>query len=332
MKILNKFKKSKPEINSQQVNGSNNSDIKTKKFTLSALSWPKFKKDYKEFNIFLGKNLTLLLASIFKNLRTYIYVYVIPITLLLIIYTFQSFGGINKLLPPIVAGYLLIPGFGITILLNTLISEWKASIFLKRIHVIGTSKYQFILSIWIVGYLLGMSSIFLGSCLLLGIAPLINSTSNVFLETFSFFSYGSASEVFVSWFGFFIAASIITLSGIGIATLIAGAFKSLSLCQSLTILIICGCIMLSDLFLSPTITSKSSFVVYISYLIPQKYGAWTVFYSSAAGNINYFIDNPTSKLATISFANIYGPLFGGITYCIGLYVASLFTFNWNNRG
>lgn len=308
-----------------------NVEIKNKKFWSSIFNWLKFKKDYKEFNIFLGKNLSLLFASIFKNLRTYIYVYIIPIALLLIIYVFQSFGGINKLLPPIVAGYLLIPGFGITILLNTLISEWKASIFLKRIHIIGTSKYQFILAIWIVGYLLGMSSILLGACLMLALAPAIG-TSNIFLETFSFFSYGSTSEIFISWFGFFMAASIITLSGIGIATLIAGAFKSLSLCQSLTILIICAFIMLSDLFLGPTTTSKSSFVVYISYLIPQKYGAWTVFYSSAAGNINYFIDNPTSKLVIISFANIYGPLFGGIAYCIGLYVVSLFTFNWNNRG
>ncbi|AGM26281.1 putative ABC transporter permease [Spiroplasma syrphidicola EA-1] len=296
--------------------------------------WQKVKTNYFEFNLFLRKNLSLLFLSIFKSFRTYIYVYVIPIIFLVVIYVFQSYGGINKPLPPIVAGYLLIPGFGIGILINTLISEWKASIFLKRINILGTNKWQFLLSIWIVGYILGMSAILLGIFIMLILGEFIGTkNSNIFLETFSFFNYGSSTQVFMAWFGFFLGCSIVVITSIGIASIIAGALRSVPLCQSLTILILIVCIPLSDLFLGPTIMGEAPKVfIILSYLIPQKYGAWATFLSVAGGNIDYILANPGMKTTMISFTNLYGPIFGGLGYGLGLLTISFFTFNWNNRG
>ncbi|WP_425380504.1 hypothetical protein [Spiroplasma endosymbiont of Stenodema calcarata] len=292
-----------------------------------------FKQNYFEFNTFLAKNLRLLFASVFKNLRTYIYVYIVPIVFMLGVYMFQSFGGANKLLPPLIMGLLLIPGFGIAILLNTLISEWKASIFLKRIHVIGTSKSQFLLAIWIIGYVIGMSAILFGAIVMLTINAIYSpSGTNDFLEAFSFLSYGSFGEAFSAWAGFFLGASIVVLASIGIATLIAGALKSISLTQSLIIIILIFTVFFSDLFLSPSTMAGSKITVIISYFVPQKYGAWTTFYATSDGNINYFLSKPVSVLITVSFNNIYGPIFGGLGYCTGLFVTSLFLFNWNNRG
>ncbi|WHQ36676.1 hypothetical protein [Spiroplasma sp. SV19] len=297
------------------------------------IKYQNLKQDYFEFNAFLAKNLRLLFASVYKNLRTYIYVYIVPIIFMLGVYMYQSFGGANKLLPPLIMGLLLIPGFGIAILLNTLISEWKASIFLKRIHVIGTSKSQFLLAIWIVGYVIGLSAILFGAIIMVTINAIYSpSGTNDFLEAFSFLSYGTFGQAFLAWAGFFLGASIVVLSSIGVATLIAGSLKSISLTQSLVILFLFFAVIFSDLFLSPSTMAGSKVTVVMSYFVPQKYGAWTTFYATSDGNINYFLSKPVSALITVSFNNIYGPIFGGLGYCTGLFVASLFLLNWNNRG
>lgn len=305
------------------------SNLKAK---IKNLTFKKAVDNYKEFNVFLGKNLNLIFFSVFKSIRTYVYIFIIPLILVTVIFLYQSYGGLNVPLPPIVAGYLLIPGFAVTILLNTLISEWKASIFLKRIHTIGTNRAQFLLSIWLVGYLLGIISIIFCSACITLIAYIMNGSNNVFVQLFSFLSYGSVGEVLYSWLGFIVGASIVIFTSIGLATLISGTFKNIAFCQSLGILVIIVCFVMSDLFLSPQILASSKVATYLSYLIPQKYGVWTVFYAASSGNVNYFIPNPGSERIIISFLRITWPIIGGILWCIGLYLLSIITFKWNNRG
>lgn len=290
------------------------------------------KSNSENFIFFLRKNLWLLLSSVFKSLKIYIYVFIIPLVLLIVVFAYQSYGGVNQPLPPIVAGYLLIPGFGLILGINNLISEWKASIFLKRINLLGTSKSQFLLSIWIVGYLLGLiSTIFCGALVTL-FAQALNSTKNPFLEMFAFLSYGTTQEVVNAWLGLFLGISTVILSSIGLATLIAGAFRNIALIQSLGILVIIVTFVFSDLFLNPVMLASVKPLIIFSYFVPQKYGAWTVFYAVSAGNLDYFLPNPGSKQITISFLSITWPIINSLLYCLGLFLLSLITFKWNNRG
>lgn len=294
-------------------------------------SWKQTKINWKNFTFFLRKNLRLLFSSLFKSLKFYIYVFIIPLVLLIIIFAYQTYGGVSQPLPPIVAGYLLIPGFGLLLGINNLISEWKASIFLKRINLLGTSKSQFLLSIWIAGYLLGLLSTIICGALVTLFAQVLNHT-NPFVEMFAFLSYGTAQEVVVGWLGLFLGVSTVILSSIGLATLISGAFRNIALIQSLGILVIAFTFVFSDLFLNPIMLAGVKPLIVVSYFVPQKYGAWTVFYAVSAGNINYFLPNPGSSKIMISFLSITWPIINSILYCCALFFISLFTFKWNNRG
>lgn len=209
------------------------------KFFFSKKGFNEFRNINRNFFYFLNKNLYLLFSSIFKSLRTYVYVFIIPLTLLSLIFAYETYGGLNQPLPPIVAGYLLIPGFSLILLLTNLINEWKNSIFLKRIHTLGTSKNQFLISLWIVSFILGwMSIIFCTTCITL-MVPLINGyIVNPYLQMFAFFNFGSAGQVCAAWFGVICGASIVILGSIGIATVLAGSISNAAVSQSLAILIV----------------------------------------------------------------------------------------------
>lgn len=294
--------------------------------------WQKIKKNSSNFLFFLKKNFCLILTSVFKNLKIYIYLFIVPLILSILIFSYQTYAGLNQPLPAITAGYLLIPGFGLILGLNTLISDWKSSIFLKRINLIGTTKTQFLLAIWIVGYLIGLISTLFCTSIIILFAELTKNYNNSFLEMFAFLSYGSSKEIINAWLGFFLGLSTIIFSSIGLATLISGAFYNIALAQSLSILIIIVTFVLSDLFLNPVILAGSKAVIIISYFVPQKYGAWTVFYAVSANNLNYFLPNPGSNKLTISFLNITWPIINSIIYSFALFYLSIFTFKWNNRG
>lgn len=298
---------------------------------IKSFKWTKIKYSWKNFTFFLRKNLGLLLVSVFKSLKIYIYVFIIPLILLFVVFAYQTYGGANQPLPPIVAGYLLIPGFGLILGINNLIAEWKASVFLKRINLLGTSKAQFLLSIWIVGYMLGLLSTIICGALVTLFAYALTET-NPFIEMFAFLNYGTASEVAGAWLGLFLGVSTVILSSIGLATLIAGAFHSIALIQSLGVLVIAFTFVFSDLFLNPAMLASVKGLVILGYFVPQKYSAWTVFYAVSAGNLDYFLPNPGSNKVTISFLSITWPIINSLLYCAGLFLFSLITFKWNNRG
>lgn len=298
---------------------------------IKAFKWSKIKFNFCEFFFFLRKNLRLLLVSAFKSLKIYLYVFIIPLVLVILLFTYQTMAGKNQPLPPITAGFLLIPGFGLILGINNLISEWKASIFLKRINLIGTTKTQFLCSIWIVGYLLGLISTFFVGGIVIAYAQSFPG-SNAFIEMFKFLNHGTSGEVLKSYLGVFLGITTVILSSIGLSTLISGAFTNIALIQTLGILILIFTFIFSDLFFNPKTIAIHKSLLIISYFAPQKYSAWTVFYAASAGNSDYFLPIGGQHRPIISFHNITWPIINSILYCLGLFIVSAFTFKWNNRG
>ncbi len=293
--------------------------------------WSKIKLNFYEFFFFLRKNFRLLLVSVFKSLKIYVYVFIVPLVLMIGLYSYQTMAGTNQPLPPITAGFLLIPGFGLILGINNLISEWKASIFLKRINLVGTTKTQFLCSIWIVGYLLGLiSTIFCGG-IAIAIAQAFRG-SNAFIEMFKFLNHGPSGNVLKSYLGLFLGITTVIFSSIGLSTLISGAFSNIALIQTLGILLLIFTFIFSDLFFNPKIIAIHKSLIIISYFVPQKYSAWTVFYATSAGNSEYFLPIAGTIKSIISFRNLTWPIINSILYCLGLFIVSAFTFKWNNRG
>lgn len=298
---------------------------------IKVFKWNKMKQNFYEFFFFLKKNLRLLLVSAFKSLKIYVYVFIVPLILMILLYTYQTMHGTNQPLPPITAGFLLIPGFGLILGINNLITEWKASIFLKRINLIGTTRTQFLCSIWIVGYLLGLlSTIFCGG-IIIAYAQVFRG-SNTFIEMFKFLKLGTTNEIVKNYLAFFLGITTVILSSIGLSTLISGAFSNIALIQTLGILLLIFTFIFSDLLFNPKIIAVHRSLLIISYLVPQKYSVWTVFYATSAGNSEYFLPIFGQTKPILSFHGITWAMIGSILYCLGLFIVSAFTFKWNNRG
>jgi ABC-2 type transport system ATP-binding protein len=290
------------------------------------------KNTFKGYTTNWIKNFIFLFLSTFKNFRTYVYLFLIPAGLTLALYYMVSWTATSDIARSTVAGFLMIPGFAIILLMNTLISEWKASIFLKRIKVSGTSKVQFLSTIWSVGFVTGLLSLGFTICVLLIYGSTEPYTADWLYRCFD-------SLEFNGWIGILIGCALILLVSMGISTLISGSVSSIAVSQSISIIVTIVCILLSDIIILPESTAWSPAVVTLGYFIPQRYGAWTTILMSSGANLNwnenatfiFGISNVRLDDLTISFHSIAWPIAGGLIWGAGLFTLSIFTFSWSSK-
>ncbi|AGR42117.1 hypothetical protein [Spiroplasma diminutum] len=276
-----------------------------------------------KFNKNFLNNFLLVSSSVLRNFRTYVYLFFIPIFILAIFSWFN--GGINSHYKPTkLFLFMMIPTYAVVFLVNISISEWKNSVFLKRIHSAGISKTEFLLSIWAFNFLAGIVAFIIGICTLeiLGLLYLkpieesISATLN--------------SIKFTEWIGILYAISLNILISIAIGTIISGLIKSVALSQSLTILIVAFCIVFSDNLLPIDLMAINKGIVIFSYFIPQKHSVWIGLISSSANNLNWIMENADRKIVSFNY-NLTLVSFTGLLYVVLLSIGAYFSFGWNNK-
>ncbi|WP_342259228.1 hypothetical protein [Spiroplasma endosymbiont of Dioctria linearis] len=220
--------------------------------------------------------------------------------------------------------FMMIPTYSIVFLVNISISEWKNSVFLKRVHSAGISKMEFLLSIWAFNFLAGIVAFIVGFFTieilgLLYVKPVDESIAS---------SFGLIS--FSEWLGILFAISLNILISIAIGTIISGLIKSVALSQSLTIIIIILCIVFSDNLLPIDLMAINKGVVIFSYLFPQKHSVWIGLISSSAKNLSWIIENSDRKIVSFNY-NLTLVSFTGMMYTLVLLTGAYFSFSWNNK-
>ncbi len=276
-----------------------------------------------KFNKNFFNNFLLVSSSILKNFRTYVYLFFIPIFFLCVFTWFT--GGMNANYKPTkLFLFMMIPTYSIVFLVNISISEWKNSVFLKRVHSAGISKMEFLLSIWAFNFLAGIVAFIVGFFTieilgLLYVKPVDESIAS---------SFGLIS--FSEWLGILFAISLNILISIAIGTIISGLIKSVALSQSLTIIIIILCIVFSDNLLPIDLMAINKGVVIFSYLFPQKHSVWIGLISSSAKNLSWIIENSDRKIVSFNY-NLTLVSFTGMMYTLVLLTGAYFSFSWNNK-
>ncbi|ASP28457.1 ABC transporter ATP-binding protein [Spiroplasma corruscae] len=270
-------------------------------------------------------NFIIISLSILKNFRTYVYVILIPIAFLMI-YSWYTNAYKGDFKPPELFKYMVIPSFAIIFLVNTTVSEWKNSVFLKRIHSAGISRINFFVSLYIFNFLLGIAS-FLISVTVMSIISLIYfKPSNG-----TFFSLLGLLE-FNDWVGMLYSLFLCISISVSIGVIISGLINSIALSQSITLIFVLFSIVFSDCFLPIDLLSLSKPLTYMSYFVPHKHSVWVGLISASSQEVSWAFENPERPGRIISFGfNLWIPCVTAFLYSTLLLVSGYFSFGWNTK-
>ncbi|AHB36778.1 ABC transporter permease [Spiroplasma apis] len=293
-----------------------------------------FKADFLRVNKKFLNNFLILSTSVLKNFRTYVYVFFVPM-IFVVCYTLYAHRTSDEPIKPHnLFLFMMIPTYSIVFLVNITISEWKNSVFLKRIHSAGVSRFEFLLTIWTFTFLLGLLS-FLAGVIIISIlgATLVGSkdgNASIAL-TFQLLGYDGWSMILFS-----VSMNIIICIALG--TIISGLIKSVAISQSVTIVLTLFCIVFSDNFLPPSLLALNKWIVYFSYLIPEKHPVWfgmigtsTLFSSEPAKEVLTNIERVRAQGAVSFGFNLWICCVTSIIYPSLLLLGGYFSFRWNSK-
>ncbi|WP_339020152.1 hypothetical protein [Spiroplasma endosymbiont of Atherix ibis] len=280
---------------------------------------------FKSESLMVWNNLKVISISVLKNLRTYLYIFVLPMTFITAEIFYRTQGGHSEVKIAQIAGFFQISSFFIIFLVNITISEWKNSVFLKRIHSSGVSKTNFLISITLFNFLIGIVSFLVNfAYILILLTFVIKSTSTqkpLVTELELMDSMG--------WTGVVLSLIFTLLISIFLGTIISGIFKSVSLSQTITTFFILFSIVFSDNFLSPEVMGTVKGLAVVSYFVPYKHSIWISYLMIANGAKDLIYPSVTTRLY-LSFNLItWLPIITSILYTTLLASGAYFTFKWN---
>ncbi|AOG60500.1 ABC transporter ATP-binding protein [Spiroplasma helicoides] len=280
--------------------------------------------DYKSMMENFRNNLAIISLSVLKNFRTYVYVIFMPIFFMLI-YLWYS-GKSSDLHNVNIFLYMCWPTFAIVFLVNTTVSEWKNSVFLKRIHSAGVSRMNFFVSLYVFNFLLSVLSIMIGFVvLIIASYTYLKSDNYSFFQKIGFWS-------FREWMGIIYSLCLSTCISISLGIIISGLINSIALSQSITILVVLFNIVFSDCLLSLDLLAISKPLNILSYFAVHKYSVWTGIISSSFERKENAFWNAARPVFYTSFGfKMWIASLTGFICSTGLIVGSYFSFRWNNK-
>ncbi|PPE06244.1 hypothetical protein [Mesoplasma corruscae] len=280
----------------------------------------------------MWNNIKLLSTSVLKNLRTYLYLIIFPICIVTLVIAYKVVKTENAIYINDICSILILPSFMVIFLVNITISEWKNSVFLKRIHSAGISRNSFLFSMFIFNFMLGIVSF-------------IFTSLYSFWLTSSFFPINQGGKqmgfaemlfmmmTFKTAMGLIMGVSFCIVISICIGTIVSGVFKSVALSQSIASILMIFAVISSDVFISPEIIAVSRFLVNLCYISPYKHSVWISILLSSDANFKWIYHGAAEgRVLGVSFGlKEWLPVFSSAIYLTLLTFLSIFSFKWNGK-
>lgn len=206
----------------------------------------------------------LILKNFFHDTRTVFLSFFMPIINFLVFsFVISKSGNNNVSFHDIAGGYLLLTPFTIgTNALALNLIDWKNSIIMKRLHVTPLKKIHFFIAIIFFYFLLIIVSS-LWVFLFLSIISFVWTKGDIGIQ------YKKINLVI-----FLIGWILFTFTSINLSIFLAGLFNSQNSMQGLIFLIYFPTVFLTGLlFPIELLAGQDSFLHYLGYFIPHKYGA-----------------------------------------------------------
>lgn len=279
------------------------------------------------FWINLYYNLKILTKSVMSNLRTYLYLFIFPAAIVTFLIFYKTLGSEITINPVGVVFILLVPPFMIIFLVNVTISEWKNSVFLKRIHSAGVSKHNFIISIFIFNLILGYISFLFCSLFIFFITSAYFRTSQG-----GFYKILADTITTNTVIGIILGAFLIIVTSIFLGTIISGLFKSVALSQSITSILLIFGLFFSDMILPAERLGVTPVLIHISYFFPYKHNIWVaVLLVSDTYEGWIYSDVPIGRITTSFELTTWIPIVTSIAYSAVLGFFSFLVFKWDAK-
>ncbi len=284
-------------------------NLKTKKLN------NEFTNKINKFNAYyeLGK---LFFKNFIRDFGGPFFTFGLPVFFLIIFYyIFKSSTTVNS--HDIIGGYILLAsiscGFNF---LSQRISEWKESVFLKRLNVTPLKKVEFLL---VIAFFYSIICI-IGTIWMFMWTIIIN-------HKYQFENWKKWSN-----FGYIILGIIFTIfAAVSLAIFVGGMAKSSSSAQGIVLLIYFPSVFLTGIVIPIQAFGGNDIINYVSMILPFKYSVAIYQYGW------WYKLNPSDSLYDIYFAwkstgftHLWQPLIGSIFYPIILLGISIKTFKWEN--
>ncbi len=213
-------------------------------------------------------------SNFIKSFQALFFGFIFPTFLFIIISLINlidtSYLWIIIMLPPVTLGIMS---------LGNTITEWKSSVFLKRIDATPISKTEFLFSLILFYTLIS----FMGIVWLMIVGVIYDAASG--METFSSsFNFG--------WF--LLACLEVSFLSISIGVFIGGVAQSEGSAQGIGMAIYFPCILFSGILFPASLLDKVDALRYISYILPTKYG---VFVNQYAWTGTFNLDNSFTEFS-----------------------------------
>ncbi len=247
-----------------------------------------------------------------KSIKLYIFMLLIPVSFYVFSYLFISNFDSKIINPAIMLSKLLLPSIFSIMVITTLMNDWNKSIFIKYVNIFKLKKFHLMLAVFIVFFFLNLAF------LLLFIS--ITSFIDIFLVNKSMINALNLKTYYilidqknvnflinfrriVGVIFVFIFSSLINFL---IGYMMSHISKNLILVQILNIFLISFILIFSDMFIDPNDSLFNNNVIYICYLVPQKYLTWLVYlFYADIGTDKSFINLIILNLRTKLFVDNY---------------------------
>ncbi|ATZ18478.1 ABC transporter ATP-binding protein [Williamsoniiplasma somnilux] len=260
----------------------------------------KLKQNTRAFNnVFL-----LVFKSFVRNPRGPLFMYVVPTFFMILFYFVLDFApdssGINQ--AKILLPYSVLPALTILTSLTPAIIEWKNSVLLKRVEITGISKSLFLLALWFVYFIIGLSGVIVEML----VALIIGQKD--FLDVLSSLDWG-----------LFIVGIVLTIfTSIAISSFIGGIMSSDGAAQGVIMMLYFFSIFMSGIMLPPAIIEGQVVTRIISFILPHKYAVYPLLYAQ-------------NSVGLQSFHEVWVPILISIGIIISFFVVTSFTFKWSSK-
>ncbi|AHI53452.1 ABC transporter ATP-binding protein [Spiroplasma sabaudiense Ar-1343] len=267
----------------------------------------------------------LVRKSFFRNPRGPLFMFVVPIFFMIM---FFAVIGNNASGGMALYAYMLLPSMTILTSLAPAIVEWKNSVFLKRIDTTGVKKGVFIAALWVFYLLVSIVALVImlttGLLVSLIITPPLGRDPELqtFVKTMSM----------VNWGAFIGSSILVSLTSIGLATLLGGLFNSDGALQGVVMMIYFFSIFFSGIMLPPEVIESSKGMIIFTYFIPHKYSVF-LFLFATQGAIAQGWDSSFNNHIGIGrdFTATWQPVLGALLIITALFLITAFTFKWTAK-
>lgn len=277
------------------------------------------------------RTLTLIFKNTFKNERTYIFCYILPLFFCSLIFIMWHRFGVYRILPPSTIGFVLPTILIANFYISIQVIEWRTNDFFKRVYFSGVSKTSIFIILSLLSCLISLTSFYF----VIGLQSLF---STFLPENWKFINISNIRSL--DWYIWFFVTFTILFSTILILFFYLSVSMTIGKNKNITIAILLFTfifsLLLSETIIIPSYSSQKIWLAALGFINPAKYCSWLMYFFVSysfidSSGVNQIIPDVFQK-HLLSFNYFIEPLVGVVIFLFIFILINNKFIKWSMKG